>query len=223
MILIRNSIGGSSHARLVLALVPALVMHALILGQWKDVREISLLPSALATPATRIAIHYRRPEPVVPRVAAPEKIVPKPAAQQKPVPRKTTKQVTPRRRPAVTPPVQAVKPEPAGKVAALQPAAPAPAVTQPPLTRNPVFKGERTPPVYPKRALRLRQEGDVVLHVLLDETGGQQKLRVAKASGYPLLDDAAVKAVRQWRFQPVQRAGKVIASWVEVPVSFRIH
>jgi protein TonB len=46
--------------------------------------------------------------------------------------------------------------------------------------------------------------------------------RVDTSSGYDILDQAAVAAVRAWRFVPARLGGAAIEAWVRVPVAFRL-
>ncbi len=92
-----------------------------------------------------------------------------------------------------------------------------------PIVQQVRLNGKRVAPVYPKRALRLRQEGVVWVQVLVAESGKQQRLKIVKNSNYPLLDKAALEAIKQWRFKPTVRNGTEIASWVEVPIEFQIR
>ena len=82
---------------------------------------------------------------------------------------------------------------------------------------------KQTPPRYPRRALRLNQEGLVKLHVLISPKGLPTETKVSKSSGYPLLDREALRAVKSWVFHPEQVNGKLKAVWAEVPVRFKIR
>ena len=75
-------------------------------------------------------------------------------------------------------------------------------------------------PAYPSEARRKRQQGRVILDVLLNEKGYVKSLVVKKSSGYPLLDQAARKAVLKWRFRPKKIGGVAVASKVYVPIQF---
>ena len=77
-------------------------------------------------------------------------------------------------------------------------------------------------PEYPPDAFDRRQEGTVVLHILVSETGIAEKVAVAKSSGVKSLDDSALKAVRVWKFQPAMRNGKPTALLVRKTINFRI-
>jgi protein TonB len=104
--------------------------------------------------------------------------------------------------------------------AAPRPAAPpAPSTVQPDRAATPMTRVE---PTYPTTAYRAREEGTVLVTASVDASGMPLSVDVARRSGSRALDQAAVAAVRQWRFEPAMRDGKAVASTVEVPVSFRI-
>ena len=79
---------------------------------------------------------------------------------------------------------------------------------------------DRVLPQYPARARAQEIEGQVVLEVVLDRNGRiENDVRVVRS--IPLLDDAAVTAVRQWRFRPARdRDGRPVRVLMEVPVRF---
>jgi TonB family protein len=82
------------------------------------------------------------------------------------------------------------------------------------------------PPRYPPDALRKRIEGTVLLKVEVRPTGETGAVDVARSSGHRSLDDAAVEAVRKWRFRPAtDAAGAVVqtSSVVTLPVEFVIR
>lgn len=85
-----------------------------------------------------------------------------------------------------------------------------------PLADNP-------PPVYPRRARRRGYQGRVVLRVRVRANGSSAAIDVFKSSGYTLLDRAAVRAVRTWRFAPARRAGVAVPAVIAVPVRFRLE
>lgn len=80
----------------------------------------------------------------------------------------------------------------------------------------------RKPPIYPRRALELGQQGMVTLHVEVMPSGHPSRLRVADSSGYGLLDSAALRAVKKWEFFPTLVNDSATTSWVRVPVNFVI-
>ncbi|WP_169545353.1 energy transducer TonB [Sneathiella aquimaris] len=81
----------------------------------------------------------------------------------------------------------------------------------------------KTPLRYPKRALDLGQQGTVKLHVRITPDGTPTELKVARSSGYRLLDKAALAAVQKWEFVPRKQGATTVASWVSVPVDFVIR
>jgi TonB family protein len=64
----------------------------------------------------------------------------------------------------------------------------------------------RVTPKYPKEARKQHVEGAVRLHAIIAKDGSIKNLEVI--SGDPLLVDAALKAVRQWRYSPTLLDGQ---------------
>jgi protein TonB len=168
------------------------------------------------------------PPPVVKPAQAP---VQPPKPQVKPAPPPPV-QVAPTR-PAVveTPPPAAPAPEPvvaARPVEEARPAsitaAPAPAnapvapkVTEPaprhqPVTVDADWSGN-VKPAYPALAKRMGESGQVRLDVHVGPDGRVLEARVARSSGSELLDQAALGAVRTWRFRPAMVDGVPVAAW----------
>lgn len=78
-------------------------------------------------------------------------------------------------------------------------------------------------PPYPGTAMRRGLQGDVMLRVRVDAEGRVLAVEVERSSGHRELDRAAERQVRErWRFQPAQREGRAVSSWVRVPISFRL-
>ncbi len=78
------------------------------------------------------------------------------------------------------------------------------------------------PPVYPYHARRKEMEGRVVLRVEVLPSGANRSVTVLSSSGHGILDRAALKAVRAWRFVPAKRAGVPLAGTIDVPITFRL-
>ncbi len=80
-----------------------------------------------------------------------------------------------------------------------------------------------TLPHYPSAARRAGREGVVVLRVLVAENGSAASVSVRETSGYDDFDNAAVQAVKKWRFSPARRAGQPVPSFHDVKVRFRLE
>jgi protein TonB len=78
-------------------------------------------------------------------------------------------------------------------------------------------------PRYPDQARRLGQEGLVQLSVNVNVQGDATQVKIKQGSGFSLLDEAALKAVRRWRFHPAKLGGLPVDSNVEVPIRFRLN
>jgi protein TonB len=88
-------------------------------------------------------------------------------------------------------------------------------VPQPVVIRN-------TPPVYPETARRAGWEGRVTVRVEVSADGLPMSVALQKSSGYGVLDQAALRAVKGWRFQPRTMGGVAMAGTVDVPVNFTL-
>jgi len=102
-------------------------------------------------------------------------------------------------------------------------AKPAPAPTKD-VVVNPKPNKRNSIPNYPPTSRRLGEVGTVTLQVYVNEEGVVSDARVAKTSGFPRLDEAAVKHVRRaWRFTPGTKNGKVAGMWITLPVRFVLN
>lgn len=75
---------------------------------------------------------------------------------------------------------------------------------------------------YPPMSMRQREQGTVLLRVLVDASGGVQRIEIERSSGHAKLDAAARDAVQRARFKPVLRDGQAISAWGIVPIEFRL-
>jgi periplasmic protein TonB len=82
---------------------------------------------------------------------------------------------------------------------------------------------QNPPPEYPELAKQMRQEGLVMLAVEVDREGAPVMVEILKSSGFHLLDQAALKAVRHWKFQPGKIGDLSVESNVTVPIRFYLH
>jgi protein TonB len=78
----------------------------------------------------------------------------------------------------------------------------------------------KTIPVYPAIAKATRREGVVVLQATISKNGTIENLRVV--SGEPMLRDAALDAVRNWRYKPYLLNGQPVQVETTVNVIFKL-
>lgn len=111
-------------------------------------------------------------------------------------------------------------PAPVAKAAA--PAPPAPVLAQ----SGPVTVGDLSskmvsakPPKYPFDSRKKKEQGTVLLTVLLDAAGAVSEISVSRSSGHDRLDKAALDAVRRWRWSPTVRNGQavMVRGTVQIP------
>ena len=79
----------------------------------------------------------------------------------------------------------------------------------------------RVAPQYPDKARERGIQGTVLVRALVGTDGNVQDTWVAWSQ--PYLDEAAVAAVRQWRFKPARLKGEPVAVWLIIPAKFSLH
>lgn len=77
-------------------------------------------------------------------------------------------------------------------------------------------------PAYPREAVASGWEGSVIVHVLIGKDGSPNSVTVKGSSGYSILDEAAVRAVKKWRFSPARQGDTPIESYYDVRVRFSL-
>lgn len=80
---------------------------------------------------------------------------------------------------------------------------------------------ERVEPVYPQAMVKLKKEGVVVVQCVIDSTGAVRKAEVLR-SPHPMFDDAAVQAIRQWRFAPGSLNGRAVDVIFILTINFEL-
>jgi periplasmic protein TonB len=76
------------------------------------------------------------------------------------------------------------------------------------------------PPVYPEIARLSKKEGKVILEALLDVTGRVESVKVLRSEVF--LDDAAIRAVKQWRYTPTELNGVPVPVLMTITVVFSL-
>ncbi len=76
---------------------------------------------------------------------------------------------------------------------------------------------------YPEQARREGTEGRAQVKICINVKGQVESAEVVTSSGSPLLDEAAIKVGRAFRFKPPTQEGKPIATCPTLPVKFELH
>jgi protein TonB len=215
-----------------LAAVAALRPHPLV-------QPFEKAPEAIAVSLVSV------PQPTQPKPKALAKPIQKVQKQTKPVKKQAkpkplpvihkmsvSKPVAPRTEiasHAVTPPVEQTSAQQAATSSSRvehTAAAPGNKASESQAYQSPSFNAAylRNPaPVYPSISRRLGEQGRVLLNVqvLADGTAGSVALK--NGSGSSRLDQAALEAVKKWRFISAKQGEKPVDAWVVVPVSFSLE
>ena len=169
-----------------------------------------------------------KPTPVPPRpqpVAAPA-----PTPQPQPSPSKVSTPTEVAQAAPVAPVSAPTAPTPPAPRAEATPApappSPAPVVTAPSKTDVSIpasYSASNQKPIYPNMSKRLGEQGTVVLRVLVKADGSAGEVEVKSSSNYSRLDQAAIDAVKTWRFNPAKIDGKATDEWYQVPIPFKLQ
>lgn len=178
-------------------------------------------PVEIVQPTIQGVIVMAEPEPTPP---PPEPLPPPPPPEKKPEP---TPKPKPKPLPKAPPSERAVKapePEPLPTPPVAQPAEPKPAAPAPVVPpRADAGQISNPAPAYPSLSRRLREEGLVVLEILIRADGSVGEIKLKASSGFKRLDEAAINAVKRWRYQPATQGGQAIDFWYEQPLEFNLH
>jgi protein TonB len=166
---------------------------------------VPIMVDWIAAPKIEPQVEPARPKPLRPKVA-----------EKRPPPRSIEGPVS--AAPADTPPpaVAPSPPPPAAPVIAEAPVAITAPVYDAAYLQNPA-------PAYPALSRRLREQGRVVLRVLVNPGGSAEDVQLRTSSGSPRLDDTALDTVRRWKFVPARRGVEPVPAWVLIPISFKLE
>ena len=213
------------------------------------VLALPTLRRAQTSPLSPLQVELREPPPkveppVVPPKALPMETRPQPRERpQPPVAKPKPETIAPREaRPvdapsaplltvpsvaqvpaevAAAPAMPEIKPAPPPEPPRARPApVAAPAPVTPPRSDAAYLSNPK--PQYPLAARRRGDQGTVLVQVLVSADGLAARVRLEKSSGHPALDEAAMTAVKSWRFVPAQQGGRAVESPYTVPVVFKL-
>ncbi len=215
---------------LILCVAGSAVAHVLMLTLapgWRAAKDAPPIP---------LTVELRKPPPVIePPKPLPMETRPKPPdrpkAKPEPVPREVPPPEQPRTAPILTAPPEAPL-APAAAVAPAQkpapqppPEAPRPTAALAPVTapRSDAAYLNNPRPAYPLAARRRGDQGTVLIRVLVTAEGLAASVTLEKTSNHPALDEAALTAVKSWRFVPARQGGQAVEAPYVVPIVFKVE
>ena len=86
---------------------------------------------------------------------------------------------------------------------------------------NPPRARFQAAPFYPHAAKHAGMRGEVVVEILVDDHGRVVEPRVVRSSDR-VFEEATLKAVAKWQFEPGRRGGKIVSFRMMVPVVFNL-
>lgn len=179
--------------------------------------DVLSLPTIMGVLVPRQEVTAPKPLPVEPTPR------PRPVAKPRPVAPPVVR-APPSERAISLPPAEPRSPAqpPAAPLAApVAVAAPAP-VLPVVLPRSDAAYLNNPAPVYPSLSKRVGEQGRVLLSVFVLASGEAADVRVTTSSGSARLDEAALQAVRRWRFVPAKRGDTPLDFRYTVPIDFLI-
>lgn len=208
------------------AAVVVLVLHALVVSgldfssspqkpkivsqievQLIDPPQTLSVPQPQPQPAKRVETPVVRPQPV--RIPQPVPELPVVMAQDDTAPSK---------------PAHVPAPDQPTSPPAVNPPAASPTESEP--ITAPRFNAaylNNPPRTYPAAARRAGYEGTVLIRARIQIDGKADLVEIKKSSGYSVLDQTALEAVRQWRFVPARKGNDAVVEWVDIPWKFKLE
>jgi protein TonB len=187
------------HAAALIALVKLDVIHV------ARAKPAPLVIDLISEPAPPPIVERPKPEPVVEQKVEPQPVVAPPQV------------------------VQTIAPPPPPIMVTVEPAPPKPAPIAAAAPTGPVIATdldekliEAKPPRYPMESRRKREQGTVVLRLLIGIDGRVEQISIGQSSGFDRLDQAALQAVKNWRWQPELRNGVPVKVPGTLPIPFKL-
>lgn len=89
--------------------------------------------------------------------------------------------------------------------------------------RSPARAAKAERPHYPHVARKNGWEGTVFLRVTINADGTVRSIKTQKSSGHSILDESALRTVKQWRFEPAKDGEFPIPVTVDLPIRFDLN
>jgi protein TonB len=169
----------------------------------------------LAVPKIKVAPYRLPPGPVIELAEVPRYRIPTPPRE---LPRRSI--------PLEFAPVEGVSDEETIGTTALEPSE----IIEPPPLRpvpytdvfdSPPIVVSQVLPVYPELARQSELEGTVFVRIGVDESGGVAWAEIVR--GVPGLNEAALEAVRKWKFEPARQGDLPVRVRIVVPIRFALR
>lgn len=194
------------------------VLHLTVWWGYTHFKSEAMPPRPLPVVQVSLLAPQTPPEPRVAPFQPPPKVEPQSVRKAISVPTAV---------PVVQPAVEHAVQQAPVAVAQLAPPVPAPIqpVAEPPLElpRYNAAYLSNPPPAYPLAARRRGIEGTVLVRAEIAAGGECLRAELKKSSGAEVLDQAALEAVKKWRFVPARRGSQAVVAWVEVPITFKLE
>ena len=190
------------------------VLHLIVWWGYTHFKDQILPPKPL--PVVQVTL-VTPPVPIQPRVVLPPKV----ERQPRPLPVERAVSVP---APVVQPVAEHAMQQ--APVAVAPPSPPAPVQAAPEPLEPPRYNAaylSNPPPAYPLSARRRGIEGTVLVRAEVAAGGECLRAELKKSSGAEMLDQAALEAVKKWRFVPAKRGSQAVVAWVEVPITFKLE
>lgn len=75
---------------------------------------------------------------------------------------------------------------------------------------------------YPSEARQRNISGFVVLKILVTENGVVQNVEIEESHPRGIFEQAAIRAVKNWKFEPAMIKGKLVAAWTSQKIKFEL-
>ena len=192
--------------------------------------HVSALAAVMAMP-TEAKPPAPEPEAMMVRFITEAVRPPKPPPAQPPPPPRPAPKLVASARPTPAAIAAAPEPEPTEPLASPEPPAPPAPAPAPEAPAEPLVPPgfvaaylNNPGPKYPYLSRQRREEGEVLLKVLVGVEGRAREVRVERSSGSERLDAAAIEVVQaRWRFEPARRGSAAVEAWVLVPIIFQLR